>query len=463
MTDTRTDPAIKLKLFIMMILEIAIWGAWQPKIFSYMTMLKFAPWQQTLVGSVFGIASILGIFFSNQFADRNFAAEKFLAVSHLLGGLALAGAAYCTDFWPFFALFCLYGILYVPTISVTNSLAFANLKNPARDFGFVRMGGTIGWIVVSWPFIFLIGDKAGPADVRTIFLVGAVISFIMAGFSLTLPHTPPRQDAAGLDKLAWLKAAKLLKTPFVLILFIVTLIDAVIHNGYFVVSDGFLTNRVGIAGNLSMVVMSIGQVAEIATMLVLGAVLVKLGWRATMILGILGHAARFAVFAFFPDAQWFVIAVQVLHGICYAFFFATVYIFVDAVFPKDVRTSAQGLFNLLILGVGMVLASFIFPLLQANLVNKPVLAQLMANPTVMAAVQADPKLSVIEGGPQIADLAAVESLKEIVAKTWAASDWQSMFLIPTGLALLGMVLLAFFFRPPTFGPGGDASPAAAPH
>src|SRR3712207_875680 len=117
------------KLFLMMILEIAIWGAWQPKIFPYMGMLKFEAWQQALVGSIFGIASILGIFFSNQFADRTFAAEKFLAFSHAVGGLALVGAAFAETFWPFFALFLLHGLLYVPTISVTNSLAFANLSN----------------------------------------------------------------------------------------------------------------------------------------------------------------------------------------------------------------------------------------------------------------------------------------------------------------------------------------------
>ncbi len=80
-----------------------------------------------------------------------------------------------------------------------------------------------------------------------------------------------------------------------------------------------------------------------------------------MIIGVLGHAARFAVFAFFADSVPVIVAVQLLHGVCYAFFFATVYIFVDAVFPKDVRSSAQGLFNLLILGVGNVVASFLFP------------------------------------------------------------------------------------------------------
>ena len=106
-----------------------------------------------------------------------------------------------------------------------------------------------------------------------------------------------------------------------------------------------------------MPVMSIGQIAEILTMFILGATLKRLGWRTTMIFGILGHAARFAVYAYFPAHKELIILVQVLHGICYAFFFATVYIFVDAYFPKDARASAQGLFNVMILGIGALLAT----------------------------------------------------------------------------------------------------------
>src|SRR6185436_6491858 len=120
---------------------------------------------------------------------------------------------------------------------------------------------------------------------------------------------------------------------------------------------------VGIPGNWIMPVMSIGQIAEILTMAVLGATLKKLGWRATMVFGILGHAARFAVYAFAPSPGA-VIVVQVLHGICYAFFFATVYIFVDEYFPKDVRASAQGLFNVMILGIGVLVANSVCPYLM---------------------------------------------------------------------------------------------------
>src|SRR5260370_33489528 len=94
-------------------------------------------------------------------------------------------------------------------------------------------------------------------------------------------------------------------------------------------------------------------------MAVLGIVLKRLGWRTTMVIGVLGHAARFTVFALYPVA-WAAITVNVLHGICYAFFFATVYIFVDEFFPKDARSSAQGLFNFLILGVGPFIGNFVW-------------------------------------------------------------------------------------------------------
>jgi MFS family permease len=133
-------------------------------------------------------------------------------------------------------------------------------------------------------------------------------------------------------------------------------------------------------------VMSIGQVAEILTMAVLGAVLARLGWKTTMILGILGHAARFAVFAFFPQSQAVIVAVQVLHGICYAFFFATLYIFIDAAFPKDVRSSAQSLFNLLVLGLGDLAAKWLFIPLQSRLTTDGTVdyRQLFLVPTFMA-------------------------------------------------------------------------------
>jgi nucleoside transporter len=396
MKTARHAPAPTFRLWLMMVLEFAIWGAWLPLIWGYMGKdgLAFSDPQIAWVGSAFAIASIVGIFFSSQFADRTFAAEKFMAFSHLIGGLAILGMYWAKDFPKFFGLMLVHALLYVPTISVSNSIAFTHMKNAEKEFGLVRMGGTIGWILAAWPLYFILQGKSGPEAVaasRNIFLVSGITSLALAAFSLMLPHTPPKPTAAGAGGFAWLKAVKLLSKPFLLVLFAVTFLDSMIHNGYFLLAGGFLGSpAVGIKPEWIMPVMSIGQVAEILTMAVLGSVLARLGWKTTMILGILGHAARFAVFAFMPQNQAMIIAVQVLHGICYAFFFATLYIFIDAAFPKDVRSSAQSLFNLLVLGLGDLAAKWFFIPLQGRLTADGVTdyRQLFLVPAAMAVVAA---------------------------------------------------------------------------
>ena len=393
---------IRFKLFVMMVLEFFIWGAWLPLIFGYLPSLGFSPAEQSWILNAFPIAAIVGMFFSNQFADRNFSAEKFLAFSHLVGGVAILSCAFTRSFWPFFLLMLVHCLLYVPTISIANSIAFANMKDAQKEFGIVRMGGTIGWILAAWPFTFILVDwdkvravnpqglvewlgtvlnsgLTGPAlqaGARWTFGVAGIASLLLAAFSLTLPHTPPKKAEGGaVEKLAWLEALKLLKQPFILVLWIVTFVDSFVHNCYFNWAGVFLgtargAGGVGIPGNWIMPVMSIGQIAEILTMFILGTTLKRLGWRATMIVGILGYPVRFAVWAFLPQHTGLIVLVQVLHGICYAFFFATVYIFVDAYFPKDVRSSAQGLFNVMILGIGALVANSICPWLIQEVFTK---------------------------------------------------------------------------------------------
>ncbi len=380
-------PLLRTRLSIMMFLEFFIWGAWLPKIFGYLDSLHFAANEQVWILNAFAMASLTAMFFSTQFADRTFAAERFLAFSQLVGGLAMLGLFYVDDiasycgislFWAFFSLMLLHCLFYVPTISITNAIAFSNLQDAQKDFGPIRLWGTIGWIAASWPFVFLLVDWSrvpafgsvpfsdwlgsmlkgesslkGEALIngtRLIFLAAGGASLLLAAFSLVLPHTPPRKVAHGQDSLAWLEAIKLLRYPFILVLFIVTFLDATVHQCYFVLTEQFLQS-VKIPPQWTMPVMSLGQIAEVSTMAILGLVLKKLGWKTTMIIGVLGHTVRFGVFALFPDPTP-VILVNVLHGICYAFFFATVYIFVDEFFPKDARSSAQGLFNFLILGAG---------------------------------------------------------------------------------------------------------------
>ena len=426
------NKAIRFKLFLMMVLEFFIWGAWLPLIFGYLPSLDFTASEQSWILSAFPIAAIVGMFFSNQFADRNFAAERFLAVSHLVGGLAILSLAWVHAFWPFYLLMLVHCLLYVPTISITNSIAFSQMKDAQKEFGIVRMGGTIGWILAAWPFTFILvdWDKVKAANPQGLinwlgevlgsglsgaalqhattwtFVVAGVASLALAAFSLTLPHTPPKPAQEGVANLAWLESMKLLGLPFILILWLVTFIDATVHNLFFNWTGRFLSTAaaeggVGIPGNWIMPVMSIGQIAEILTMFILGATLKTLGWRTTMVIGILGHAGRFAVFALLPNHPWLIVSINILHGICYAFFFATVYIFVDEFFPKDARASAQGLFNLMILGLGPLLANAVGP--------------------------------------------------KLIGSTFYANgvvDFKSLFLLPCGAAIFAAIMLALFFRPP---------------
>lgn len=426
------NSAIRLKLSVMMFLEYVIYGAWLPLLGTYIgaDYLKFTPGQQGWVFNAFAIASITGMFFGGQLVDRYFAQEKFLAFSHLVGGLAMLGLMVPTTFWPFFGLMLLHCFFYVPTMSVTNAIAFANIKDAQKDFGFVRVWGTIGWIAVAWPFVFILIDWAhvpsmneaggfvawlGKAlgtlktgeDMRvaltSTFAVAGVASLLLAAFSLTLPHTPPPKSATSF---APIEAFKLLKVPAILVLFFVTFLDALVHYQYFFWTSRYLT-QIGLPVNWVTPAMSIGQVAEIVTMAGLGLVLKQLGWRTTMILGLLGHVIRFGIYAIgTPETLWLVILSNVVHGFAYAFFFATVYIFVDENFPKDVRTSAQSLFNLLILGLGPLASNF------------------------LSAALGDAFLPG-EGATPAALLAA----------------YHKIFLVPLGLGILATLALAIFFHP----------------
>jgi len=351
---------VTTRLSVMMFLEYVIWGSWLPLLALYLGgTLKFTGAEIGWIFATQAIASVTALFVSGQIADRYFSTEKFLAVSHLVGGIAMFALAFQRSFWPFFAIMLVYMLVYVPTLSLTNSICFHHLKDAQEEFGRVRLWGTIGWIAASWPFVFILKDKTGPemeAALASIFTVAGIASFALAAFSLVLPKTPPAARSS--QNNAPLEALKLLAVPSFLVLFVVTFLDALVHQCYFQWTSPFLSH-VGIANNMIMPAMSIGQVAEIATMAALGFFLKKLGWRWIMTLGILGHALRFFIFSL-GQPVWLIVGSNIVHGFCYAFFFASVYIFVDEHFPKDARASAQTLFNFLILGLGPFFGSLLW-------------------------------------------------------------------------------------------------------
>jgi nucleoside transporter len=322
-------------------------------------VLGFSGGEIGWIFSTQAIACLAGLYFGGQLADRMLSTEKLLAMLHLVGGAAMFALAYQRTFWSFFVVMLVYQLAYMPTMSLTNAVCFHHVKDPQRDFGRIRLWGTIGWIAASWPFVFILAGKTGAdlnAALSSIFTVAGIASISLAAFSLTLPHTPPAKHEGGAS--APMKALALLRDPVMLVLFVATLLDALVHQCYFQWTSPFL-QQAGLAENWIMPAMSVGQIAEIASMAALGWALARLGWQWTMVIGILAHSARFFVFAI-GDPLWLMVAINLVHGMCYAFFFAAVYIFVDERCPRDARASAQGLFNLVILGIGPFFGSLLW-------------------------------------------------------------------------------------------------------
>lgn len=374
------------RLSLMMFLQYAVWGAWLPLAARYLTApvaeggLGFTG---TQMGAILGLAGSIGAvaapFIAGQFADRYFSTERFLALLLLLGGVVKWVTASQTAYGSWLWLSIAYSVVYMPTLALSNSMAFANLTDRDTQFPRVRVWGTIGWIAASWifPMIYLQQDLrlqwmppflVGPelpgvtARLADSLRFSAVISWGYALFCLALPHTPPRKDAV--EKLAFAKAFRLLREPSFAVLVAASLPISIIHQIYFLQTPPFLSH-LGLLDSQIGPAMTIGQFSEILIMGVLGLMLTRLGFRNVIALGAFAYFVRYTIWSF-PDAipVPVLVASQALHGVCYACFFAAAYIYTDRVAPADVRHSAQTVFGILILGGGPVLGGMLSGWLQ---------------------------------------------------------------------------------------------------
>jgi nucleoside transporter len=356
-------------LAVMMFLQYAIWGAWSVPLSGYLEkQLGFTGLGLALIYNALPLMNLIVPFTAGQLADRFMPAQRALALFHLLGGLLLFGLAFQRELLPMTALMLAYAFFYAPTLALSNSVAFRNLKDPEVEFGPIRVWGTIGWIVASWLVTFVRSNfQSLQWGLIDIFALSGGISVLAALLSLILPHTPPAKEAA--DPLAFRKAFGLLSDPNYRIFFIIALIVATELPLYYVLTFPFLQSAgsvVGITSENLPTWMTIAQIAEIFTIaLMLPAVLPMWGVRKTMLLGIFAWPARYAVFALAwamhqqaPWTVWLAVASLALHGFCYVFFFVVAFIYTDMVAPRDVRSSAQALINVAVLGVGMLIGGF---------------------------------------------------------------------------------------------------------
>ncbi len=402
--------SVKFRLGVMMFLQYAIWGSWAPVLSAYLqNNLGFSGVQLGIIFSLLPLATIISPFIGGQFADRWFPTQKVIAGLQLAGGVILILIANVTSFTTMMWLMLLYCLVYAPTLALTNSIAFVNLKSSEKEFGAIRVWGTIGWIAAGWALFgwrTLARSPEGIAMKGDTLLLAGLFSLLMGLLSFGLPHTPPQREGA--KPWAFLEALKMFKDRNFLVFAAISFVVATELQFYYVLTSPFLTSpAIGVDQKHISAVMTIAQVAEIFVMaFMLSWALKKFGMRRTLTLGILAWPIRYIIFVI-GEPSWLVVASLALHGFCYVFFFTAAFIYVDNIAPKDIRHSAQSLIAIIILGFGNFVGSLFSGWVQ-NLFTKETLG------------------------------AAGEVVKVI--------DWRGTFLVPTVLTLLCLIVFLAFFK-----------------
>lgn len=352
--------SVKLRLGIMMFLQYAIWGAWSPVLSDYLqNNLGFNGFQTGVIYSLLPLATIIAPFIGGQIADRILSGEKFIALLQLSGGVLLIWASAVSDFRMMVWVMLFYCLLYAPTMALTNSVAFINLKSSEKEFGRIRVWGTIGWIAAGLGLTIwrnLAGGDGGVATRGDALAMAGVFSVLMGLFAFGLPHTPPKKE--GTKPWAFLEALKMLRNRNFLIFIIISFVVATELMFYYILTAPFLTSpAIGVSqANLPMT-MAIAQLAEIFVMALLLPYLIKtISIRKILALGVLAWPIRYIIFAVGKPA-WLVIASLSLHGFCFVLFFVAAFIYVDTVAPPDIRHSAQSLITLVTYGLGNYVGS----------------------------------------------------------------------------------------------------------
>lgn len=396
---------IRAQLSIMMFLEFFVWGSW------YVTMGIYLPNTLGSDGGEIAMAystqswgAILAPFIIGLIADRYFNAERILSVLHLLGAVLMYLLYQATDFTLFFPYLLGYMILYMSTLALVNSVSFNQMKDPGKEFAFVRVFGTLGWIVAGLLISYLNWDsERGISEgiLRNTFLMAAISSAVLGLFSFTLPKTPPRADRSkkvSVSDVLGLDALSLLKDRNFLVFFLASVLICIPLAFYYQHAGQFL-GQIGVANPAGK--MTIGQVSEILFMLLLPYFFKRFGFKMTMLVAMLAWGVRYLLFAYGDTGDLVVLLLMgiALHGVCYDFFFVSGQIYTDSKAGKAYKSSAQGLITLATYGIGMLIGFW--------------------------------------AAGKITD-----------AYLWAdgVHDWQTIWMYPAGFATAVLILFAAFFK-----------------
>jgi nucleoside transporter len=351
---------ITARLSVMMFLQFFIWGCWFVTLGTFLAANFQASGAQTgLAFSTQSWGAIIAPFIIGLIADRYFNAERILAVLHLIGAVLMYQMYGAQDFAQFYPYVLAYMIAYMPTLALVNSISFRQLRDPSRQFSFVRVWGTAGWIVagllISLWFDWDSLEAAAQGALRNTFLMGAVMSLLLGIFSLTLPATPPTASSGfSLRAALGLDALKLLRDRNFLTFFLSSVLICIPLAFYYQNASPFLT-EIGTTDSTGK--LAIGQIAELVFMLLLPVFLLRFGIKKTLLLGMLAWAVRYVLFAYGGEGNISALLIVgiALHGICYDFFFVSGQIYTDSKAGEHYRSAAQGMITLATYGVGMLI------------------------------------------------------------------------------------------------------------
>ena len=377
---------VRAQLSVMMFLQYFIWGSWYVTMATYLTNgLKFDGAQTGNAYSTINFAAMIAPIFVGMIADRFFASEKVLALMHLMGGAFLFLAAQQQSYGFFFGALLAHALCYMPTMALTNSIAFSQMSDAGSQFPGVRVLGTIGWIA-SGLLVGYMGREATAIPLQ----IGGIASLVLAAYALTLPHTPPKAkgQAVTFGDVIGLPALRLFKdlsfSMFALGSFLVCIPLAFYYN-----FTNLFLNEMGV--DKAAAKMTYGQMSEIFFMLVMPLFFKRLGVKKMLLVGMAAWVARYVLFAYGNGGQlaWMLILGIVLHGICYDFFFVTGQIYVDRQATPEIRSAAQGLIAFLTYGGGMFVGSIISgQVLKAYTLTAPAVGHQWYNIWIIPAIGA---------------------------------------------------------------------------
>jgi len=361
--------SIKLRLILMNFMQFFIWGAWLLTIGAYWFQNKH--WSGTQFGAIFSTMGISAIFMpalTGIIADRYINAEKLYGLMHILGGLTLCCIPFVTNPTTFFWVILLNMIFYMPTLSLSITVAYAGLKSTGsdvvKDFPPIRTIGTLGFIVALWVVTFSNNETSANQ-----FYIAGAVALALGLFSFTLPQCPPLLGKATnktIRESLGLQAFSLFKTPRFATFFIFSLLLGAalqLTNAY---GDTFIQDFKNVPAYKDLypvkhpaLIMSISQFSEMGFILLIPFFLRKFGIKYVMLISMLAWVLRFGLFAYGDPAGglWMLILSCIVYGMAFDFFNISGSLFVETNTPPEIRGSAQGLFMMMVNGFGAFFGS----------------------------------------------------------------------------------------------------------